>query len=71
MRRVLIFAIAAVAMSSLVGCGKTIDSGFSGVYYNWRTGTDTDNVLGEGFQWLAPYDKRYARVHGSQFTVPG
>jgi regulator of protease activity HflC (stomatin/prohibitin superfamily) len=40
-----------------VGCGKSIDSGYRGVYYNWRTGTDTKDVLGEGFHWLAPWNK--------------
>lgn len=39
------------------GCGKSIDSGQRGVYYNWSDGTDTENVLGEGFHWLAPWNK--------------
>ena len=39
------------------GCGMSIDAGHRGVYYNWRTGTDTKNVLGEGWQWLAPWNK--------------
>lgn len=49
-------ALAAVA-AAMVGCGKTIDSGYRGVYYNWRTGTDVQSVLGEGFHWLAPWNK--------------
>ena len=39
------------------GCGKTIESGHSGVYYNWRSGTDTQNVLGEGFHLVAPWNR--------------
>lgn len=48
-----IVAIAVVAS----GCGKSIESGHRGVYYNWRTGTDTKHVLGEGFHWIAPWNK--------------
>jgi regulator of protease activity HflC (stomatin/prohibitin superfamily) len=44
-------------VSTGVGCGKTIESGHRGVYYNWRTGTDTENTLSEGFHWLAPWNK--------------
>jgi regulator of protease activity HflC (stomatin/prohibitin superfamily) len=47
----------AVNMLAMVGCGVTIDSGQRGIYYNWRTGTDTEQVLGEGFHWLAPWNK--------------
>ena len=39
------------------GCGRSIESGYRGVYYNWRTGTDTENTLGEGWHWLAPWNK--------------
>ncbi|MCB9555545.1 MAG: prohibitin family protein [Deltaproteobacteria bacterium] len=46
-----------VVATSASGCGKTIDSGHRGVYYNWRKGTDIKNVLGEGFHWLAPWNK--------------
>ena len=49
-------ALAALATGTMA-CGKTIDSGYRGVYYNWRNGTDTKNVLGEGFHWLAPWNK--------------
>ncbi len=50
-----------ITLTSLVlastGCGKSIDSGYRGVYYNWRSGTDQVNVLKEGFNWLAPWNK--------------
>jgi len=51
--------IATVCLALLCGsgCGQTIDSGYQGVYYNWRTGTDTKHVLGEGFHWIAPWNK--------------
>jgi regulator of protease activity HflC (stomatin/prohibitin superfamily) len=49
--------LASFALLGATGCGKTIDSGHRGVYYNWRTGTDTKTVLGEGFQLLAPWNK--------------
>ena len=39
------------------GCGQSIESGYRGVYYNWRTGTDTKTTLGEGWHWLAPWNK--------------
>jgi len=39
------------------GCGRSIEAGHRGVYYNWRSGTDTSNTLGEGWQWLAPWNK--------------
>lgn len=52
-----VLAAVGVVAAAMVGCGRTIDSGYRGVYYNWRTGTDTENVLGEGFQWLAPWNK--------------
>lgn len=55
--------ITPIALSMLLivgaGCGKTVDSGHRGVYYNWRTGTDTEHVLGEGFHWLAPWNKLF------------
>jgi len=47
----------AVLLLSVTGCGKSIDAGHRGVYFNWRAGTDTENVLGEGFEWLAPWNK--------------
>lgn len=55
----LFIGVGALALMALAGsgCGKTIDSGHRGVYYNWRSGTDTKEVLGEGFQWLAPWNK--------------
>lgn len=40
-----------------MGCGKSIESGYQGVYYNWRSGTDTKNVLGEGFHFVAPWNR--------------
>lgn len=42
------------------GCGKSIESGHGGVYYNWRSGTDTKNVLGEGFHLVAPWNRLFA-----------
>lgn len=53
----IVLAVLAGGAAAAAGCGKTIDSGFRGVYYNWRTGTDTENILGEGFHWLAPWNK--------------
>ncbi len=47
----------ALTLAAAAGCGTSIDSGYRGVYYNWRTGTDTQGVLGEGFHWLAPWNK--------------
>ncbi len=39
------------------GCGRSVESGHRGVYFNWRSGTDVKTVLGEGFHWLAPWNK--------------
>ena len=57
MRKTLIFSVLVAVLGGSTGCGKTIDSGHRGVYYNWRAGTDTETVLGEGFHWLAPWNK--------------
>ena len=50
-------AVPVVVLAFAAGCGVSIDSGHRGVYYNWRSGTDLQNVLGEGFHWLAPWNK--------------
>ena len=47
----------ALAPLAVSGCGRTIDSGHRGVYYNWRTGTDISRVLPEGFHLVAPWNK--------------
>jgi hypothetical protein len=65
---VVVAALGAIA-AAMVGCGRSIDSGYRGVYYNWRTGTDTDNVLGEGFQWLAPWNKILLKWKGIEATM--
>jgi len=57
MRKILISAVLGALALGAAGCGKSIDSGYRGVYYNWRTGTDQSNVLSEGFNWLAPWNK--------------
>lgn len=56
--RSIVLPLALLTLAALgAGCGKSIDSGHRGVYYNWRNGTDVKNVLGEGFHWLAPWNK--------------
>ena len=47
--------VTTLALLGMTGCGKTIDSGHRGVYYNWRTGTDTETVLGEAETNIAEY----------------
>jgi len=54
---VVAIAVPILVLAFAAGCGVSIDSGHRGVYYNWRTGTDMNAVLGEGFHWLAPWNK--------------
>ena len=44
---------------SLTGCGRNVPPGAKGIYFNWRSGTDTQNVLSEGWHWLMPWNKIY------------
>lgn len=49
-----------------MGCGKSIPAGHRGVYFNFRTGTDLNRTLGEGFHFLAPWNSIYVydvRLH--------
>ncbi len=57
MQKLVVTLVAGAMVLGLVGCGKSVDAGHRGVYYNWRSGTDTKTVLGEGFHWLAPWNK--------------
>ncbi len=50
-------AVPVLVLVFAAGCGVSIDSGHRGVYYNWRSGTEMNAVLGEGFHWLAPWNK--------------
>ena len=54
---VAVIAVPLLVLAFAAGCGVSIDSGHRGVYYNWRNGTDIKNSLGEGFHWLAPWNK--------------
>ncbi len=52
-----------IALLSLVfvatGCGTTVPSGGRGVYFNWRSGTDVSKIYGEGWHWIAPWNRMY------------
>ena len=41
------------------GCGRTVPSGAKGIYFNWRSGTDTEKTLNEGWNWLLPWNRIY------------
>ena len=60
MKRVLAkgLALSLLVVMALVlsGCGRTVPSGAKGVYFNWRTGTDVEKVLNEGWNWVAPWN---------------
>ena len=55
MRRSLALFIAVMVLSA-TGC-TVVESGHVGAYFNWRTGTDTENVLHEGFHLVAPWNR--------------
>jgi prohibitin 1 len=42
---------------SLSGCGRSVPAGHKGVYFNWRSGTDVEQSLGEGWHWLLPWNR--------------
>ncbi|MCB9477789.1 MAG: prohibitin family protein [Deltaproteobacteria bacterium] len=48
-----------VSLGLLTGCGKTVPAGARGVYFNWRTGTDVNENLKEGWNWVAPWNRVY------------
>lgn len=48
-----------LALIVLSGCGRTVPPGGRGVYFNWRTGTDATIALGEGWHWIAPWNRLY------------
>jgi len=57
-----ILPLAMFAMS----CGMSIPAGHRGVYFNFRTGTDLNRTMGEGFHFLAPWNSIYTydvRLH--------
>jgi len=57
--RLTLLAAALTLLAVASGCGRTVPSGFRGVYFNWRAGTDAENVLGEGFHFLLPWNRIY------------
>lgn len=48
-----------VFMLGLTGCGRSVPAGAKGIYFNWRTGTDTTTSLAEGWHWLLPWNRIY------------
>ena len=46
-------------LASMSGCGRTVPAGGKGIYFNWRSGTDTELTLDEGWHWLMPWNRIY------------
>ncbi|MCB1154813.1 prohibitin family protein [bacterium] len=58
-RQWIAIALFIVSLGLLTGCGKTVPAGARGVYFNWRTGTDVNQQLPEGWNWIAPWNRIY------------
>lgn len=57
--KLMMIAALVVVVSLLSGCGRTVPPGHRGIYFNWRAGTDVNNILLEGFHFLLPWNRIY------------
>ncbi len=58
-RKAAMLIVLITLVSFMTGCGTTVPSGGRGVYFNWRAGTDVTTIYGEGWHWIAPWNRMY------------